>query len=94
MQQCCIARLKSNKYKQCSKKTSNNSDLCSTHIKDKNILTVNPTNEELELLGYNVKNKDNDPVYFNEKTNAWMCYTCMMEEFGLLYVDKRYKISM
>ena len=35
-----------------------------------NILTVNPTNEELELLGYNVKNKDNDPVYFNEKTNS------------------------
>lgn len=41
MQQCCIARLKSNKYKQCSKKTSNNSDLCSTHIKDKNILKFN-----------------------------------------------------
>jgi len=35
-----------------------------------NILTVNPTNEELENLGYNVKNKDTDPVYFNEKTNS------------------------
>ena len=45
-------------------------------------------------LAINCKEHNKPAVFFSQQKNSWRCFLCMMNEDGLIYVDKQYKHDM
>ena len=45
-------------------------------------------------LAINCKDHDRPAIFFSQKFNSYRCFKCMLEQEGLVYVDKQYKHDM
>ena len=45
-------------------------------------------------LAINCDEHNKPAVFFSQKHNAWKCFLCMMNQDGLVYVDRQYKHDM
>jgi hypothetical protein len=45
-------------------------------------------------LAINCTDHNRPAVFFSQQKNSWRCFLCMMNEDGLIYVDKQYKHDM
>jgi hypothetical protein len=45
-------------------------------------------------LAINCMDHNRPAVFFSQKLNSWRCFVCMMNQEGLIYVDKQYKHDM
>ena len=45
-------------------------------------------------LAINCEEHKRPAVFFSQKLNKWRCFLCMMNQEGLVYVDKQYKHDM
>lgn len=45
-------------------------------------------------LAINCQDHNRPAVFFSQKQNSWRCFLCMMNQEGLIYVDKQYKHDM
>ena len=45
-------------------------------------------------LAINCTDHNRPAVFFSSKLNSWRCFLCMMNQEGLVYVDKQYKKDM
>lgn len=45
-------------------------------------------------LAINCTDHNRPAVFFSQKLGSWRCFLCMMNQEGLVYVDKQYKHDM
>lgn len=45
-------------------------------------------------LAINCEDHNRPAVFFSQKSKAWKCFLCMLNQEGLVYVDKQYKNDM
>lgn len=68
------------------------------HISKKVMDDTFLVNEDMKVpdssLAINCDAHNRPAVFFSQKQNAWRCFLCMMNQEGLIYVDKQYKHDM